>query len=307
VPSTVSVLTSRGLAQPPAFVPDNIHYEVQAGSVAYGASQDQSDFDVSGFCIPPKAIIFPHLDGQIDGFGKQKQRFDVWQQHHINDPDALGGRGRSYDFAIFSIIKFFQLCMENNPNMLDTLFVPQDCVLHITKIGTMVREKRRDFLHKGAWFKFKGYAYSQLHKMSGKNLDPAGKRAQIREQFGYDVKFACHTIRLLHQIEQVLCEGDMDMRRHSEELKAIRRGEFTQKEIEDKAYGMEKYLETVYQESNLRYGPDEQLIKQLLLDCLEEHYGNLSACVVIKDEAENVISEVSGILEAYHRKKGMRG
>ena len=29
-------------------------------------------------------------------------------------------------------------------------------------VGNLVREKRKLFLHKGAWPKFKGYAYSQL-------------------------------------------------------------------------------------------------------------------------------------------------
>ena len=59
--------------------------------------------------------------------------------------------------------------MENNPNVIDSLFTPVNCVLHSTRVGNLVRENRRLFLHKGAWPKFKGYAYSQLHKMTDQN------------------------------------------------------------------------------------------------------------------------------------------
>ena len=41
----------------------------------------------------------------------------------------------------------------------------------------MIRDARRLFLHKGAWWKFKGYAYSQLHKMSGHVRE--GKRVSL--------------------------------------------------------------------------------------------------------------------------------
>lgn len=109
-------------------------YITITGSISYGINTDDSDFDTVGFCIPPKEMIFPHLAGEIPGFGRQLQRFDVWEHHHCFDADALGGRGRTYDFNVYSIVKFFQLAMDNNPNMIDVLFTPRECVLHCTKI-----------------------------------------------------------------------------------------------------------------------------------------------------------------------------
>src|SRR5690606_14530541 len=111
-----------------------------------------------------KELVFPHISGEIPGFGKQIQRFEQWQQHHIKDQSALSGKGQEYDFSVYSIVKYFQLCMDNNPNMIDSLFVPQTAILHISQIGNMVRENRKMFLHKGSWHKFKGYAYSMIHK-----------------------------------------------------------------------------------------------------------------------------------------------
>ncbi len=154
--SIVQKCVSAGVAKPPPFVAGSVQYETIMGSNAYGVSGDLSDCDVYGFCMPPKDLVFPHLRGEIQGFGRQVQRFDVWQQHHMQVNET------SYDVSIFSIVRFFHLCMENNPNMIDSLFTPQRCVVFCTPLGDMVRERRRLFLHKGAWHKFKGYAYAQL-------------------------------------------------------------------------------------------------------------------------------------------------
>ena len=293
--STVHRLTEKGLIKPPKFLAANVHYETIMGSVAYGVSSDTSDMDIYGFCIPPKDLVFPHLAGEIAGFGTQKKRFEQYQQHHIFDQDELQGHGRTFDLQIFNIVKYFQLAMENNPNMIDSLFTPQTCVLHITQVGNMVREQRRMFLHKGAWAKFKGYAYSQLHKMTTK--DPQGKRKEIRDKFGFDVKYAYHLVRLLYEAEQILLEGDIDLQRHREHLKAIRRGDLTEPDIRQWAADKEKQLENLYLQSQLPAKPDEEKIKTLLLNCLEEHYGTLENAIVQPDAAVRALRQIQEILD----------
>jgi len=144
------------------------------GSQAYGVSDESSDMDIYGLCIPPKRIIFPHLAGVIPGFGDQGERFEQFQQIGVVDPDALGGKGREYDITIYSIVRYFHLCMNMNPNMVDSLFTPANCVIQSTKVGDMVREARHDFLNKKCWHTFKGYAYQMLKKGFGKNT-PAQK------------------------------------------------------------------------------------------------------------------------------------
>ena len=222
--STFERLTDRGLVRPPRWLPRNVMYETIMGSVAFGVSGDTSDMDIYGFAIPPKDDLFPHLRGEIPGFGTQHQRFEQFEAHHVVDPDALGGAGRSHDLTIYSIVKLFQLAMENNPNIIDCLFTPTTCVLHCTAVGSLVRERRRLFLHKGCWPKFKGYAYAQLHKISTKR--PVGKRAALVGDHGYDVKYAYHVVRLLGEVEMILAEEDLDLQRDRERLKAIRRGDW---------------------------------------------------------------------------------
>src|SRR5687768_13321789 len=131
--SVVGRLTEAGRISPPKFLPNSICYETMMGSVAYGVESDTSDVDIYGFGVPPREMVFPHLAGEIPGFGRQIKRFEQYQEHHIDDPDALGGHGRQYDVQIFSIVKFFQLAMENNPNIIDSLFTPLRCILHSTK------------------------------------------------------------------------------------------------------------------------------------------------------------------------------
>jgi hypothetical protein len=165
-------LRRKKLINPPLWLDSNVCYLTIMGSTAYGVSADKSDFDVYGFCIPPKAIVFPHLAGKVIGFDKDLGQFDQWECHHVSDPDALAGKGRDYDFTIFSIVKYFSLLADNNPNIIDSIFTPVDCVLHSTQVGNMVRENRRMFLHKGSWHRFKGYAYSQLHKTNNRKENP---------------------------------------------------------------------------------------------------------------------------------------
>jgi predicted nucleotidyltransferase len=174
--SVVKTLHEKELISPPKFLKHNVQFECVMGSMAYGVASDSSDLDIYGFAIPPKHFIFPHINGHIEGFGKKPQGFDQWQQHHIHDPSARGGKGQDYDFSIYGIVKYFNLCMENNPNMVDAMFVPQNSILHITQVGQMVRENRKLFLHKGCWHKFKGYAYSQIHKMKSKVSEVATVR-----------------------------------------------------------------------------------------------------------------------------------
>jgi predicted nucleotidyltransferase len=281
--STLQRLVDRDLIQTPRWLPGNVQYETIMGSVAYGVASDTSDMDIYGWAIPPKEDIFPHLRGEVPGFGAAAPRFQQYQKHHVEDRDALAGRGRMYDLTIFGIVKYFALAMDNNPNIIDSLFTPRTCVLHATRVGDLVRENRRLFLHKGAWPKFKGYAYAQLHKIAIK--EPTGKRAELVAAHGYDTKFGYHVVRLISEVEMILAEGDIDLQRDNERLKAIRRGEWTEERLRTWFAEKESHLERLHAESKLPAVPDEPRIKALLLNCLEDHYGSLAACVVEPDRA----------------------
>jgi hypothetical protein len=188
--------------------------------------------------------------------------------------------------------------MENNPNMISSLFLPPQCIMHTSIVGNMIREKRHLFLHKGCWHHFKGYAFSQLAKITTKEPEENSRRAAIVEEHGYDTKFAYHLVRLLYEVEQILTTGDLDLRRNAEELKSIRRGEWPVEKVRDFFAAKEKALERIYEECTiLPWGPREPEIKQLLLDCLERHYGTLEGCIVTDMTPVLALREIAEIIE----------
>ncbi len=297
--SIIDKLTKKKLITPPKHLKNSIQYEAMVGSIAYGVSSNDSDIDIYGFSIPPKEIIFPHLAGYIPGFGRNPTKFEQFQQHHIFDKT----NNKEYDITIFNIIRYFQLCMENNPNMIDSLFVPQRCILHITQIGTLIRENRKIFLHRGAWHKFKGYAYSQLHKMNIKKPISGTERDLSTKKYGYDVKFAYHLVRLLDECEQILTVGDVNLENNREQLKAIRRGEWTKEKVMEYFDLKDKLLSELYNTSKLQYKPDENKIKTLLINCLEQYYGNLNNIVHKPNQLDSFLNELEELVYSYTGKK----
>lgn len=283
------------MIHPPKWLPDNCAYLTIMGSVAYGVSSDTSDMDLYGFALAPKELTFPHLAGEIPGFGRQHQRFEQWQEHHVKSPDS----NQEYDFSVYSIVKYFDLCMSNNPNMIDSLFTARRCVIHSTPIAELMRERRREFLHKGAWHKFKGYAYAQMGKIRSKSNSTNERRAESIARIGYDTKFAYHIVRLLDEVQQIMIEHDLDLERNREQLKSIRRGEWSLNQIEEYFQSQEKSLEQVYGSCTLPHGPDEVKIKELLLNCLEMHYGSLEKAVARDSSSAQLLRDLDILLDRY--------
>lgn len=285
-------LQSKGLIKPPTFVVGGTQYLTVMGSQAYAVNESDSDLDVYGWCIPPRDMVFPHLRGEIQGFGYQTQKFEQFQQHHIVEKDTR----KEYDLNIYSIIKYFQLVMDNNPNMIDSLFTHQQCVIKSTKLSDHVRDNRKTFLSKKAWHTFKGYSYAQMHKMRIKEPDPTSKRFESIQKYGYDVKFAYHVVRLLNEVEQILMEQDLDLHKNNDQLKSIRRGEWTMTQVEEYFHNKEKTLEEAYIKSTLRHKPDEPAVKKILMECLEEYYGTLQGMVETSDQYKNMLRQIQQIV-----------
>lgn len=160
----------------PKWLPTNTQYLCYMGSFAYGVSTDASDMDVCGFCMPPKEYIYP--DDYIIGFDNPPV-FGEWIQHHVKHKE------KEYDFTVYNIVKYFKLSMECNPNMVDSLFVPLNCIAKITQVGNLVRENRHLFLCKKAWHSFKCYAYAEITASTKvKNNPEIAAIRQFEEEHG---------------------------------------------------------------------------------------------------------------------------
>lgn len=290
-------LTKQKKISPPTFVLGSTNYMTIMGSVSYGVSNDSSDVDLYGFCTPPKEIVFPHTNGIIPGFGRQEQRFEQWQEHHVIDDS----KNKEYDFQIFNIVKYFQLLMENNPNIIDSIFTPDNCILKMDKVGNHIRSNRDLFLHKGAIYKFRGYASSQFSKIKNKTNSSNPKRKDSIEKFGFDVKFSYHLCRLLLEAEQIANEHTLDIQRNRELLKSIRRGEWTFDFLQEWYDKKLIQLEECFSRSTLRNVPDEQAIKQILIECLEMSYGSIDGLIKVEKETKNesILKDLKELVKKY--------
>ena len=252
------------LTTAPDFIKSDTQFLCKMGSHAYGINGPSSDIDIYGFCVPPIEYLLPHTAGHIEGFGRQQNNFEQFQVDHIEE---------LYDVSIYNITKFLHLCMDNNPNMIDCLFVPDDCILYKSEIADLILKNKKLFLHKGCYFRFMGYAESQWKKIRNKN--PVGKRKIVVDTYGFDLKYASHLYRLANECEQILRTGDLNLRQSQSQMLLIRKGKVSLTELEKWFNEKKLELKQLYETSTLQHSPDQKKIKDILIQCLEMKFGSL--------------------------------
>lgn len=119
----------------------NLIYKVRCGSQAYGTNLPTSDVDYAGIFIPPVEYFFG------------LQAFDLLSEQSEDD--------RSY----YSLRKYANLAVANNPNVLELLFVEEADVLLRTPASDELRHNRHLFLSQRCQKTFVGYAKAQLHRI----------------------------------------------------------------------------------------------------------------------------------------------
>ena len=117
-----------------------VAYLTVAGSIAYGTNVATSDVDIRGFAVES-------IDSLLTG--------KAFEQ--IEDT--------STDTVIYGLRKYFKLCAENNPNVLELLGTKPEHVLYMNAAGRKVRDNAEIFLSKRAYKNFVGYATAQLRRL----------------------------------------------------------------------------------------------------------------------------------------------
>jgi hypothetical protein len=118
--------------------------EAIMGSRAYGTSLPTSDTDLRGVFIQPEEDIL--------GFGYVDQVAD-----------------KLNDIVFYEIKRFLQLVQSNNPNILELLNAPKECIIHKDPIFDLVLEQKEQFITKQCKNSFAGYAIGQIKKARGYN------------------------------------------------------------------------------------------------------------------------------------------
>jgi hypothetical protein len=144
-------------------------FKCLSGSHAYGTNTETSDKDYRGICIPPESYFL----GAFHNFEQAESKPDP------KNPDKE-------DSCIYGIRKFFKLAADNNPNILELLFMPKDCILEMTPWMERIVEHRHKFLSTKVKFSYSGYAIAQLRRIKGHRaflLNPQTKQPE-RADFG---------------------------------------------------------------------------------------------------------------------------
>lgn len=126
------------------------------------------------------------------------------------------------------------------------------------------------------------------------------KRADTIAKHGFDTKFAMHCVRLALECEQLLLTGELQLDKDSQMLLSIRRGDWSLEDIQKWWVEKEIALETAYTNCKaLPHKPNEQKIKELLLSCIEMHYGTLGAAIVRVPQMESLLTDLSALMDKY--------
>jgi uncharacterized protein len=145
---------------------DNNHLLLKciSGSQAYGLALPHSDTDIKGVFVLPKEEFYGlQYTDQVNNETNDEMFYEVW--------------------------KFFDLLLKNNPNLLELLNTPDDCVLY--KHPLMLNIKSEMFVSRLCAQTFGQYAYAQIKKARGLNkkiLNPLDKKRKTILDFCYVVK-----------------------------------------------------------------------------------------------------------------------
>ena len=120
-----------------------ILYEVIVGSQAYGTNVETSDIDKKFVYIMPEDSILG---------------FDYVPQIEVDK-----------DYCGYEIKTFLEFISVNNPSVIEMLYSPEKCVLHIDEAFKKVIENKEKFITKKAKDSFAKYAIKQIKKARGLN------------------------------------------------------------------------------------------------------------------------------------------
>ena len=124
---------------------DLIIFSAKMGSHAYGTFLPTSDVDLRGVFIQPLKDILKY--GYVDQVADDTN-----------------------DIVFYELKRFLELVEKNNPNILELLNAPEDCVIYRNApLYSLIEASRSVFITKKCRYTFAGYAIAQIKKARGYN------------------------------------------------------------------------------------------------------------------------------------------
>jgi uncharacterized protein len=226
------------------------------GSGVHGtAIEGQDDRDEMGICLEPPEFVIG------------LKRFE--QYIFRTQPEGVRSGPGDLDLTIYSARKWMRLAASGNPTVLLPLFVPAEHVIVSTALGEELRALAPKIVCRAAGHRFLGYLAAQRERMLGLRGGRHTNRPELIQQYGFDVKFAMHMVRLGVQGVELLTTGRITLPipdPWGPWCRALRRGEHTRQEALDAAAELEQQLKMLLQTSPLPERPDRDALDAWLVD-----------------------------------------
>ena len=214
--------------------------QATVGSTAYGLSTSTSDVDYMGIVVPP---IDYYIGIKTFGWGS----------------GTKVEKKENEEYTFYELKKFISLAIRFNPNVIPLLFLKEEFYNIITPEGKMLLDCRDAFLSKNAIKPLLGYAGGQKDRIFHENTEKLGEnRKQLVKKFGYDTKYAMHTLRILNMAKEFFETGKLNVFRENEAerkfLISVKEGKYS---LEEWFQFYFDKLDEVYQASEHVSLPDE--------------------------------------------------
>ena len=146
-----------------------IAYEYVRGSHAYGTNIETSDKDIGGVFICPEETLRGLRSGYVEQVADEKN-----------------------DTVYYELGRWVELLMKSNPTALESLFIPEDCIIgEIHPAVQYILEHKDLFVTKECLNPLLGYSFNQIKKAKGLN-----KKINIPEDFQRkEVLDFCYTFK----------------------------------------------------------------------------------------------------------------
>lgn len=252
------------------WIKQNLLFETILGSRAYGCETEKSDYDVYCIVMPRYEHLWPQNFGYILGYDE----LPTFRRHQLKGEDRTIINEKLVEIEWISIIEFFNLtAIKGSPNLIECLFTKRNLVTSCTKLGWILRDKRKLFLSLKTFHSFRHYAYRQMQRIRSRKPE-SEERQKIIDQCGYDIKMSYHVLRLLDEMQQLLIDNDIDLMRNNSECKLMKLGLWGDYERFDREFQHRMdYVEDLARKTNLPSEPQNAALRNLLQEIINEYYG----------------------------------
>lgn len=168
--------------------------ELRVGSFLYGTNTENSDEDYCGVFIPPINYYFG-----LDKVEEMDLSIIDKLESGKNSKDAI-------DRKFYELRKFVKLAIDNNPSIIEMLFVNNENIVFYNYFGEALLDNKHLFPYKECYHRFKGYAISQSRKM----LVKSGNMKDLK--LGLDllkdiVRDELRSPKYIFEVERGLCHS----------------------------------------------------------------------------------------------------